>query len=97
MGLNKVVGLDPKEFTTRANSALPCGVPYSQTIGKLPKIQEIENPILKLEYLYELFTEDLVFELKQFWRDVEGVRKSEMYIDADLLKGLAIYLLIQSK
>ena len=71
--------------------------PYWKIINKLPRIQEIENPILKLEFLFQLFTNDLVEELHEFWEDVPSVSKKQLYIDPDDLRAVIIYILIQSK
>lgn len=71
--------------------------PYWKIIKKLPRIQEIENPILKLEFLFQLFTNDLVEELHEFWEDVPSVSKKQLYIDPDDLRAVIIYILIQSK
>ena len=39
----------------------------------------------------------MIFELKEFWKGVDEVKEADLYIDADSLKALAIYILVQSK
>ena len=39
----------------------------------------------------------MIKELTEFWKNVPGVKETDMYIDADALKALAIYILIQTK
>jgi hypothetical protein len=103
LGVSRVLSLSPElrvdylGWSTDPFIIKEIEKPYYQTIEKLPKIQEIENPILKLEFLFQLFTEDLVRELRSFWGNTKEISKNDLYIDADSLKAITIYILIQTK
>lgn len=63
LGVSDIISLNPalrlKYFDEPSDPGIIQSIktPYYRTIERLPKIQEIENPILKLEFLYQLFTE----------------------------------------
>lgn len=72
-------------------------IPYRKTIHNLDKIRGIESLICKLEYVYRLFTKVLTVELQAFWQEEEYFSQDKLFIDADSLKGILIYVLVKSK
>lgn len=72
-------------------------LPYARTIESLERLRGIESLILKLEFVYRLFTRVLTAELSEFWEDDNYFKQEDLFIDADSLKGIIIYIIIQTK
>ena len=72
-------------------------MPYSKTIDHIIRIRATESVICKLEFIYRLFTEIMITELHEFWWDEKYYPKDKLYVDADSLKALLIYVVVKSK
>lgn len=70
---------------------------YSKTIEHVTRIRGTESVICKLEFVYRLLTEIMTTELKEFWCGEKYFPQDKLFIDADSLKGLLIYIVIKTK
>lgn len=70
-------------------------LPFQNTINNLFKLRNTESLILKLEFMFRLFTGMLTNELHQFWD--KYISYDKMFVDADSLKALMIYIIIKAK
>jgi hypothetical protein len=100
-GINNIMSMDllyRKEIMGNRRSKLRGPFrPYSRTIDGLHKVRDTESLICKLEYLYRLFTVVLTNELREFWNGEQFFSSDKLFVDADSLKGLLIYVLIQTQ
>ena len=71
-------------------------ISYYHTIRELKKVREVEELILELENIFKIWTGNLTKELKNYWNDTKDFTDSDLYIHADTLKILIIYLIFHS-
>ena len=71
--------------------------PYCKTIQKLRAIQKIENPVRKLEKMFQIWWNICSKELYQFWKSDKYFKKKELYIDSSDLKSIMTYALVQTQ
>ena len=72
LGVSKIVSMDTqlrKETIPKPRPKLSSHpfVPYKLTIDSLDKLRNTESLILKLEFMFRLFTGTLTGELHDFW------------------------------
>ena len=66
---------------------------FSNSIKKLQKIRDYASPVLKQEKIYRLFTRTIPFEIGIQKKD----KDEEFYVDADSMKGIAVYLFVHAQ
>jgi len=65
---------------------------YADTIRRLLQVIKIEQPMSKLEHIYNCCTKSIEQELDAFWHQ-KKIPSSDLYIDADKLQGIMIYII----
>lgn len=88
--------MDPSATPKGSDPPAELEVPFSRTIENIHKIRGIESMVKKLEYLFRLFTRVLPGEISEFWAGT-GVQKEKLFVDADSLKGIVIYVVVRAK
>jgi len=72
-------------------------VPFSRTIENIQKVRGIESMVVKLEYVYRLFTRVLTSEISEFWQGDRYFKSNDKYVDPDNLRAIIIYVIIKAK
>ena len=72
LGVSKILAMDKqmrKETISKPRPKLRTHpfIPYKLTIDSLDKLRNTESLILKLEFMFRLFTGTLTSELHEFW------------------------------
>jgi hypothetical protein len=70
--------------------------PFERTINSLKEIPEINSPMAKLEYIYQVFNKLMIAEIDEFWRTVPNLEPSNLEIDYENLNGIAIYIALKA-
>ena len=71
--------------------------PFERTIEALNEIPEINSPMSKLEYIYQVFNNLMIREIDDFWRPAgDAVPPSALSIDYENLNGIAIYVALKA-
>ena len=81
----------PQEDYTQKEEVLK---PFENTIDALSTLHNYEAPMIKLEFMYQVFHTVMVKEIDRFWNDVE-VKPEKLEIDYENLNGIAIYLALK--
>jgi len=101
LGVNKILSMNLKLRKDTVKKPRPKlknpFLPYQNTIDILPKIRGTESLICKLEFIYRLFTDTLTNELYEFWCDDKYFSYDKMFVDADSLKAILIYVIIKAQ
>lgn len=73
--------------------------PFERTIAALKEIPEINSPMAKLEYIYQVFNKLMIQEIDDFWQpalDINAVDPDHLQIDYENLNGIAIYVALKA-
>lgn len=69
--------------------------PFESTIEALKEIPEINSPMKKLEYIYQIFNSLMIGEIDQFWEET-NIDTKKLEIDYENLNGIAIYIALKA-
>jgi len=68
-----------------------------RTIDALKEIPEVNSPMSKLEYIYQVFNTLMISEIDEFWLTAgDSVKAGELEIDYENLNGIAIYVALKA-
>jgi hypothetical protein len=71
--------------------------PFERTIAALKEIPEVNSPMSKLEYIYQVFNTLMISEIDEFWMPAgEAINQSKLEIDYENLNGIAIYVALKA-
>jgi hypothetical protein len=71
--------------------------PFERTIAALKEIPEVNAPMQKLEYIYQVFNNLMISEIDDFWKPAgDAVKGSDLEIDYENLNGIAIYVALKA-
>jgi Vacuolar sorting protein 9 (VPS9) domain len=71
--------------------------PFERTIAALKEIPEVNAPMSKLEYIYQVFNNLMITEIDEFWKPAgDKVDSSQLEIDYENLNGIAIYVALKA-
>ena len=71
--------------------------PFEKAVEALKEIPEINAPMAKIEYIYEVFNTLMVSEIDEFWKDAgNAVEAKKLEIDYENLNGIAIYMALKA-
>lgn len=69
--------------------------PYEQTINALKEIPELNSPMKKMEFIYQIFNSLMVGEVDKFWQGVSADSRN-LLMDYENLNGIAIYCALKT-
>ncbi|CDW75334.1 UNKNOWN [Stylonychia lemnae] len=69
--------------------------PFEKSIEALKEIPEINSPMKKLEFIYQVFNTLMIGEIDQFWESI-NVDQKKLEIDYENLNGIAIYIALKA-
>ena len=64
---------------------------FQSTIRELKKLNRLESPMSKLEWIYQCCTTQVTKDISAFWKD-HDIPQSKLAIDPDNLQGIIIYI-----
>jgi hypothetical protein len=71
--------------------------PFERTIAALKEIPEVNSPMSKLEYIYQVFNTLMISEIDEFWAPAgEAINQSNLEIDYENLNGIGIYVALKA-
>lgn len=88
--------MDFESIIESKQSAVGMAKPFERTINALKDIPDINSPMAKLEYIYQVFNKLMITEIDEFWRTVPNLDPSKLEIDYENLNGIAIYIALKS-
>lgn len=103
LGANKILSMDPTLRIqligpgSKETTKMAMNLPYFRTIKHLQSLSRIENPIQKLEKLYQIYSSLCSKELQIFWHNDRYFSLDKLYVDANSLRSIVIYTLIQTQ
>lgn len=85
------------ESTLEDKDGLNPSKPFERTIAALKEIPEVNAPMQKLEYIYQVFNNLMISEIDEFWKPAgEAVKGNNLEIDYENLNGIAIYVALKA-
>ncbi len=85
------------ESTLEDTEALNHSKPFERTIAALKEIPEVNAPMQKLEYIYQVFNNLMISEIDEFWLPAgDKIKGDDLEIDYENLNGIAIYLALKA-
>ena len=85
------------ESTLEENDVLNPSKPFERTIAALKEIPEVNAPMQKLEYIYQVFNNLMISEIDEFWKPAgDTVKGNNLEIDYENLNGIAIYVALKA-
>eukprot|EP00347_Sterkiella_histriomuscorum_P018663 403344650 len=70
--------------------------PFEKTIEALKEIPEINSPMKKLEFIYQVFNSLMIGEIDEFWDQVTNLHPRKLEIDYENLNGIGIYVALKA-
>jgi hypothetical protein len=102
-GANKILSMDPYLRNekigpgTKDSTKKSMMLPYFRTIKHLQSLSSVENPVQKLERLYQIYSSLCSKELEIYWKHNKIFSPSELFIDSEALNSIVTYTLIQTQ
>jgi hypothetical protein len=69
--------------------------PFEKSIQALKEIPDINSPMSKLEYIYQIFNTLMLSEIDDFWNKI-NVDPKKLEVDYENLNGIAIYIALKA-
>ncbi len=98
-GESEEVKQQPVNFESNLEDteALNHSKPFERTIAALKEIPEVNAPMQKLEYIYQVFNNLMISEIDEFWLPAgDKIKGDDLEIDYENLNGIAIYVALKA-